>query len=120
MNKCLLAAQPLPRADTREWPVGHLNISPSFHAWEDQGTSPSNVRMGRSEEDGDIVGLWRQSSPPSLSPLLWLASRDTYFEQPSNHPIEHVPLGFATNSDAANEEEVWSGVLRVRRHMQVR
>ena len=74
--------------------------------------------MGRGEE-GREVG--RVSLPePTASPLPGLAARDTYFEQTSNHPIEHVPLCFATNSNAANEEEVWSGVLMGRRHAQVR
>lgn len=56
----------------------------------------------------------------SRSTPTWLSSRGTYFEQPSNHPIEHVPFSLATHSNAANKEKVWSGILRVRRHTQVR
>ena len=61
---------------------------------------------------------------PSLSPGTHFRQTtaavflDTYFEESSNHPIEHIPLRLATNSNAANKKEVWSGILRVRKCMQ--
>lgn len=55
MNKCLLAGQPLSRADNRKCPASQLNIPSSFHAPEDQGTRRSNVWMGRSEKGREVV-----------------------------------------------------------------
>lgn len=57
---------------------------------------------------------------PASGRLPQPSPRNTYFEEPSNHPIEHIPLRLATDSNAANEEEVWSGILRVRKYMQVK
>lgn len=61
-----------------------------------------------------------EPGPPHFRQMTVAILLDTYFEQSSNHPIEHIPLRLATNSNTANKKEVWPGILRVRKCMQVK
>ena len=113
-----LAGQPLQRADERSWscrqPV--LTIFLLF-PWQ-PGDKPQQWKgVGEGTQPKKWPGSGHKPPfpfPRPRPPPGWLSPRTTYFEEPSNHPIKHVPLRLATNSNAADEEEVWSGILRAR------
>lgn len=87
-------------------------LAPATQGWE----QTQAVAMLRTQTTPSLP----EPGPPRFRQTAIAVLLDTYFEQSSNHPIEHIPLRLATNSNAANKKEVWSGILRVRKCMQVK